>query len=433
MSPSANLHGDLPDGAAAHDDAWTLLRLTAGTDEGRFHSHSYYDIPVFDAGSRLVAAHRTSFTGRQPTPDDAVEVGVVDVGAPLEWRSVGTARAWSWQQGPMAQFVPGTSTLVWNDRDGDRFVARRRDLGDAGSGRGGGGRGGERGGTDGDATLSRPVYALSPDGAFALSLDMARLEALRPGYGYAGGAGARLDEPRPADDGVWRVPLDGGPPSLVLSLDDAVRFTLPHLPLVARLRHRLARHRYWFNHVKIAPDGRRFTVKLRWRTPGHGWNESQGVSLTCACDGGGGGGGGGGPSLLATATSHVIWEDAGTLYLWRDGGLERVADASPTGRPLGPLAPGVVDANVHVRKLPGEASRFVFDTPYRESIELNLYDEASNAVRRLASFTGHVPPRGPFRCDLHPCPSPDGRRVVVTSLVDGGRQLYLLTRDREPA
>ena len=38
------------------------------------------------------------------------------------------------------------------------------------------------------------------------------------------------------------------------------------------------------------------------------------------------------------------------------------------------------------------------------------------------------PKSGPFRCDLHPNPSPDGRKVVVTSLDDGGRQMYLLAR-----
>lgn len=398
--------------ASSEDDAWTLVKLTEGSAEGRYHSHSYYDIPVFDAGGGRIASYRTSFVERQPGPDDAVEVGFADVDAPLDWRIVGRSRAWSWQQGPMAQFVPGTATLVWNDREGDRFVARRHDLGAAP-----------------DAAprpaLPRPVYALSPDGAFALSLNMARLEGLRPGYGYAGGTGARLDEAHPADDGVWRLPLGAGDASLLLSLDDAVRFLRSHLSLGARLRHRAARFVYWFNHAKIAPDARRFTVKLRWRAPGKGWNDTQGVSLTCACDGGS-------PSLLATATSHVIWESPDTLYLWRAGGLERVVDAAPAGRPAGPLAPGVVDANVHIRRLPGDAARFVFDTPYRESIDLNLYDEAANEVRRIARFDGHVPARGPFRCDLHPCPSPDGRRVVVTSPCDGGRQIHLLTRERGP-
>ena len=58
---------------------WQLQQLTQGTDEGRFHTHSYYDINVFDSTSRYVAAHCVTFAERQPTADDSVEVGVIDL------------------------------------------------------------------------------------------------------------------------------------------------------------------------------------------------------------------------------------------------------------------------------------------------------------------------------------------------------------------
>ena len=35
-------------------------------------------------------------------------------------------------------------------------------------------------------TLPKPIYTVSPDGAWGLSLNFSRLEWLRPGYGYAG-------------------------------------------------------------------------------------------------------------------------------------------------------------------------------------------------------------------------------------------------------
>ena len=53
---------------------------------------------------------------------------------------------------------------------------------------------------------------------------------------------------------------------------------------------------------------------------------------------------------------------------------------------------------------------------------------ASDTHTRIAQFNNHRPKRGPFRCDLHPCPSRDGRKILVTSLDDGGRQLYVLNR-----
>lgn len=394
-------------------NGWTCTRLTEGTGAGRFHAHAYYDIPVFDADSRLVAGHRVGFAERPPTPDDAVEIGYVDTEGDGAWTPVGESRAWSWQQGALTQWVPGTRTLVWNDRepggpDGDGFAARTFDVDT-----------GERG------ALPRPVYALDPGGRFALSLNMARLDHVRPGYGYPGGAGARLDRRRPADDGVWRVDLRTGEARLVLPLRDAARFLAPHLSAKDRVKDVVRRHVYWFNHVKLSPDGRRFTVKLRWRPRdlSRGWNGRMGVSLTCGVDGGD-------PRLLARATSHVIWLDDDRLFLWdeADRELALYRDAPGGGQRIERMAPDLVDHNVHMRHLPGTADRFVFDTPYREDVDLLAYDAGTGEHERIARFGNHVPKRGPFRCDLHPNPSPDGRKVVVTSLDDGGRQMYLLAR-----
>ena len=397
---------------------WTVTRLTSGTEEGRFHSHSYYDIPVIEpvpdaagADGARVLAYETRFAERQPGPDDAVTVGFARLGRPDGFEPVARARAWSWQQGPMAQWA-GADRFLYNDREGDRFVARLH---------------------EGEAvrTLPRAAYALSPDRTYALSLDFARLEALRPGYGYAGGRGGAADR-RPGDEGVWRMPLDGAAPTLILSLDDAVRFLLGALPLHERLRHAGRRYAYWFNHAKFAPGGARFTVKLRWRRPGGPWNERMGVSLTCGTDGQA-------LRLLTDATSHVMWLDDARLYAWRAGELSVWRDAGPEagieagrGVRLGTLGGGLIDANVHLRHLPEGAvetpDALVYDTPYREDVTLYRQEGTGGARAAMATFTGHRPARGPFRCDLHPVPLPDGHGVLVTSLRDGGRQLYAVTR-----
>ena len=388
---------------------WTLAKLTSGTADGLFHSHSYYDIPVLDASGSRVLAHRTRFAGRHPAPEDAVPVGVVPTDGSGGFRPIGESRAWSWQQGPMAQWLDDRRA-VFNDREGaDRFVARVVDV--------------ESGET---RTLPRPVYALSPDGAAALGLNMARLDTLRPGYGYVGGAGAKLDKQAPADDGVWRIDPATGETRLILSLRDARAFAAPRLRLRYRVEHRLRPPHFWFNHAKIAPGGRRFTVKLRWRVPGRGWNDRQGVSLTADLDGGD-------LRLLADATSHVIWLNDRQLYAWRLRELALFDDADRPDNRVRRIAPEAVAANVHMRHIPPGATDVlglaVHDTPYREAVDLIVRDDRTGAVETVAAFSGHAPARGPFRCDLHPVPSADGRVIVVTSPQDGGRQVYALRRE----
>ncbi len=388
-------------------DGWRARRLTEGTAECQFHAHSYYDIPVLDHSRSLIAAHRMGIEDRWMTPRDMVTVGVVDrhEGG---FVPVAETAAWSWQQGPLAQWVPGTRQLVWNHREGESFVARQHDL-DTGKTR----------------TLPRSVYALSPDGTTALGLDMARLSRARPGYGYFGGSPRAARVLAPADDGVWRTGLADGATRLVLPLADAVAFLHCALPQGARAELTSTPHLYWFNHAKFSPDGRRFTVKLRWRVASleAPWHGLQSVSLTANVDGSD-------LHLLCRAASHVMWRSADELICW-DEGRERLALLRdlPRGELLRDLPAEIFGQNVHMHPLPDHAGGFLYDVPYAKTVQLRLYDEPAGSDRLLAELDRHVPPHGPFRCDLHPVPTPDGEVTVFTSLHDGGRQVYVLERE----
>ena len=388
------------------NNSWEIVQLTQGSDAGRFHSHAYYDIPVFDSESRLLAGHCVSFQERSPTPKDKIDIGYMDLQGDRSWVKVGESTAWSWQQGAMSQWLPKTRTLIWNDRENDKFVSRHYSV-DSGE----------------TKTFPHPVYAVSPDGKFFLSLNMARLDYVRPGYGYAGGKGHLMDSLKPKEDGVWKIDAKTGEEKLLLSLHDAANFLLKRLPLRLRLSNLIRRYVFWFNHVKISPDGKRFTIKLRFRSKdlSRNWNDSMGCSLTCGTDGSD-------LRLLEHATSHVIWLDSKRLYFWKKGGLYLYEDAQDGGTRLKQIAPELIDHNVHMRHFPDNPEHFIFDTPYRETIDLFTYNEADTKSVKIATFHNHKPKQGEFRCDLHPCPSPDGKSTVVTSLDDGGRQMYLLKK-----
>ncbi len=70
----------------------------------------------------------------------------------------------------MLQWRPGSDTeVMWNDRQGDQHVCHLLDVK-----------------TKQQRTLPRPIYALSPDGKYAITADFARIQRMRPGYGYVG-------------------------------------------------------------------------------------------------------------------------------------------------------------------------------------------------------------------------------------------------------
>ncbi|MDE2898250.1 MAG: hypothetical protein OXO54_07995, partial [Chloroflexota bacterium] len=143
----------------------TIRRVTSGPAS---HFFGYYDMPSWDASGRYLLTQRVNLEVEIPTADDAATIGTIDLRDACRFRSVATTRTWSWQQGAMLHWLPkhGPSTIVYNDSNGDRFVARVTDI-DSGASR----------------VLDRPIAAVSHDQRRALSLNFARLR-VRPEVGY---------------------------------------------------------------------------------------------------------------------------------------------------------------------------------------------------------------------------------------------------------
>ncbi|MEM1373600.1 MAG: hypothetical protein AAGF78_04355 [Pseudomonadota bacterium] len=382
-------------------EGWTVRQLTPGAHGDAWHAHSYYDIPVVDPKSLSIAAYRSDVPYRPVTPTDTVQIGRVSV-ASGGFEPLAETLAWSWQQGPMAQWTQ-TGDLLWNDRVEDTLVGRRLKGGEPGS----------------PETFDRPIYALTPDGTGYLSVCWARLARFRPAYGYEGGSEASAGQNIPKDDGIWHVDFATGQSKLVLSVAEAVACLFDGLTADEVREHRTQDFGYWFNHVKISPDGKRFTAKLRYKTPD---TPFQGVSITCGMDGTD-------VHLLAKRTSHVIWIDAKTLFWWSMTDKEvMIGSDTPLGQgDIRPIAKGAFTKNPHAQLWPGTKGRqIIFDVPYRRTVDLKMLDRDTQVATKIAQFGGHLPDAGTYRCDLHAVPLPDGRGAVVTSLASGSRQVWVV-------
>lgn len=380
-----------------------LPPVRAVTRGPRFHWFGYYDKLQFDPSGRLLLSNEVDFEHRSPTAEDVINVGMVDLRDGDRWTSFGTTRAWNWQQGCMLQWLPGDGgEVIWNDREGDRFVCHILNPR-----------------TGAKRTLPNPIYAVSPDGAWAVAPDFRRLNDTRPGYGYAGIPDPHAAVPAPDDAGIWKQDLRTGDQRLMISFADVARIAPPDG------YSKGAKH--WFNHLLVSPDGARIVFLHRWRgeAEGSSWKTRM---LTVGADG---------KDLHVLIpsgrVSHFVWRDPAHILAYAGFGSDPKAwrfqvfkDRSAESE----VIEGMLPVDGHCTYLPAHHDAWILCDAYPDK-ERNqnpyLLRIADRRRIQLGRFRSPPEYKGEWRCDLHPRASCDGRLVCIDSPHGGqGRQLYAL-------
>lgn len=378
-------------------EATTSLRLdsfAAGQGNTFF---GYHDVTPFSADdSRLLAIH----TG-DATPGSArivpARIGWFAADAPERgFHAAAETETWCWQQGCRLQWHPRAPNahILFNRMFDGSYGCEALDL-DAGQ------------------TLNRyrrPVYAVDPEGRAALSLNFARLQRFRPGYGYANLPDETVAQRAPAADGLWRLDLETGSSDLLHSLDALAAFH-PQ-PSMDGAEH-------YLNHLSYSPGGARILFFHLWR----GGGARQSRMLTANADGTG-------LALLSPhRASHVCWLSDGEVlaYTVDERGAGRYR-RFPLGQPEFSLVGGDnLTADGHPMLKPG-GKTVVIDTYPDELSErrLSLLDLATGANQPLGAFFSPPWLTGERRCDLHPRWNRAGKRVAIDSAHEGRRGLYVV-------
>lgn len=376
----------------------SVRQLTRGP---KFHWFGYYDKLEFDPSGRYILANEVGFEHRSPRAEDEIRVGMVDTADNDRWIDLGSTKAWNWQQGCMLQFVPGSKNeVVWNDRVDGEFVCHVVNIA---SGK--------------KRTIPAAIYTLSPDGKWAITCDFRRLNDVRPGYGYAGVPDPNANKAIPDDVGIWRVDLQTGRKTLLISIADAARVPYPGG------YSNNAKH--WFNHLLISPDGKRFIFLHRWRGDKEGRSFSTRLFTADA----------NGRDLYITdphgKTSHFVWRDARHIlaWAWHPSKGDKFYLYKDKTSQVEAVGPDVMTVNGHCTYLNGTSNRWILNDTYPDrnrNQNVFLFDTQTGERRPLGSFFSPPEYTGEWRCDTHPRSSPDGRKVVIDSPHNGGRQLYLL-------
>lgn len=403
--------------AAGSSLAGRMSRLAAAADANpdvpvrvitrgpKHHWFGYYDKLQFDPTDRYVLSMQVDFEHRTPEPDDVIAVGMIDLEDGDRWIELGRSKAWNWQQGCMLQWVPGSaSRVLWNDRDGDRFVCHVLDV-----------KTGQK------RTIPHPVYSVSADGKSAVTADFRRIHDVRPGYGYAGLPDPHADDLAPAESGVFHVDLETGEAKLIIALADIARHgTIPNEE--PGIKH-------YFNHLLCNPDGTRFIVLHRWRYP----NGRRLTRLITANPDG---------SDIRVVigngyASHFIWRDPAHILansrLGSDDPWSNFLFEDKEGGEPEEVGRGVLDGGGHVSYLP--CKQWILNDTYPKGPERlqtpHLYHVPTGRRIDLEHFHAPKEYTGEWRVDTHPRLSRDARRVCIDAPHGSeGRQLHLLDISR---
>lgn len=157
--------------------------------------------------------------------------------------SFAKTEAWNWQQGAMLQWSKKSDQIVFYNVfiDGEykavKFNIDKSEI---------------------VKIFPKPIYSISADESFYLSLNFERLTIMRPDYGYFCRKQSNIPMLDLAEDGIWHICTDTLKSSLIISLQQL--YDLKPSDTMKGANHKV-------NHIDISPDGRRFMFLHRWIGP----------------------------------------------------------------------------------------------------------------------------------------------------------------------
>ena len=386
------------------------------TPQEGHYAFGYYDRCPWDSTNTYHLAVNFPQQQHLPEPGEKATVGYIHRGT-KEFIPAAETEAWCHQQGSMTLWLKHQpDSFVYNDfeqRD-DEWIPLARIYDTA------------QKKVTGQYDI--PVYVLSKDGKWGVSLNFSRIP--RRGYSYARAplpenyAAPNLDE-----DGLFLIDMESGKSNLIASYRQMMA--------IHPIPYDLEGCYLWLNHPSFNSDGSRVMVLFRhqridwedhytgrgapWRTYIYTMNHD-GSDLRCAL-----------PDMYWRngGISHQLWGRTPREILvdanWCDRGHQYVVfDERSHPVQAVKISDGMGPAG-HLIFSP-DNQWLVADTyANKEHIQLlGLVNVATGELQELGRFN-HPPENArDLRCDLHPRWSADGSLLTVDTIHDGDRKIYML-------
>ena len=372
-------------------------------DKNHEYFFGYYDKSPWDITDRYMLCMRAKDTWSDVSPREKADILIIDTAKAENEdgrvKKIAETSAWNVQQSCMLQWLGPdfSSQILYNDYRDGRYVSIILTLA-----------------TMEEKIIPAPVYSVSADGKFALTLDFSRLYELRPGYGYYNVPEKTKGIALPDTTAIWKVDLESGQVTDLLKYTDFANFQ-PR----PEMKEKEAVHKV--NHIMISPNGKRFMVLYRWFNGQRKYTRL----ITCNVDG---------TDMYVLSdddmVSHCFWKNNSSILAFEN--------KKKTG-PGYYLMKDKTDKYIHCwpqfsndghPSYSPDGSMIVTDSyPDRTRVaSINLMDgnerkkEATTIARVFAPFKYD----NDTRCDLHPRWNHAGDKICFDSIFEGHRGLYIV-------
>lgn len=370
-------------------------------NDGKEYFFGYYDKSPWNITEKYLVCLRADNTWTDVSPKQSADIMLIDLTKDANdkerIKKIADTRAWNVQMGCMLQWLGPNfeDEIIFNDFQNNQFCSVILNVK-----------------TLEKRIIDKPIYAVSLDGTFALTLDFTRLYSLRPGYGYYNLPEETQGIGLPDGTCIWSVNLINGESCPVLKYTDFANFTPREEMTLVRTVHKV-------NHIMLSPNGKRFMVLYRWFNGERKYTRL----ITCDVDGSN-------MYLLSDddMVSHCFWKndneiiafenksDGGTGYylmkdktqeykhLWKEYCNDGHPSYSPTGKYI------------------------ITDTyPDRKRIQvIKLLQEQEEQGKVIAKVFAPFKYDNDTRCDLHPRWDRKEEKICFDATFEGHRGLYLV-------
>lgn len=401
--------------------------------QDRHHFFGYYNKSPWDRDGQRILAQQVPWMDQELTPDLQAQIGYFDLGDGGQFKRVASTTAWNWQMGSQLQWLDGRPgrQLIFNARSTQAdlvypgLASQIIDID-----------------TQHVHELPLPVYVVSTDSRWALSVNYRRLYVTHETIGYSEHGGPFAPELCPADDGIRLMDLESGEHRLVLSYRQMAEFH----PVAS-----MQRAIHWVSHIEVSPDSERVLFLHRWtervkdetcflhRLITMKPDGSDLRLLECsdhplpqlAADFD--------PNAVGTfdyekseyQISHPMWINPQEIVVWgpHAGSIHYQRYADVQGGAVTRIGPGVLTENGHMSFSPANQRWLLSDTypdDRSHERELFIYDMSTGRRHSLGHFYADPGLGKENRCDLHPRWSRDGRQICIDSVHEHQRQMYVI-------